>query len=421
MDGSHCHRPGPQTQGIKTGITMATGLYIAMDFKPTGGSGIAEQTDQLAKHMTELGENLTVLTPAIPGDAEFDRSCDYPIVRFDARIQEQGLWGRILRTDALFRSIVSNVRRLKADYMILDRWSPICGLMITLASHILRRPFFLVAHGSEFSESVPFGFSRNITARASSKVICISDYTCDMARASGVESDKLVVVHHGFDIREVDEYRYRNFVGRFPGMDSAFPEGSLTVLTVSRLIGRKRIDRIIEAMPRVVEKVPQARYVIVGDGRDADRLKRLANESPVSDSITFLGARIDDEKFECYDRCDIFAMTSDHLPGEGIESFGIVFLEANAFGKPVIGSDVGGIPEAVLHGETGLLVSDPNDIEEIANSILQLLENPDEAHRMGKNGRLRVESELNWRKSASKFLSIIHNTLITERSAAHAP
>ena len=390
---------------------MATGLYVAMDFKPNLG-GIAEQTDQLARHMTELGENLTVLASSLPGDVQFDRNASYPIVRFNACRQVQGRWRRrIFRAAALLGAVISNARRVKADYIILDSWNSISGPILALASGMLRRPFFLVAHGSEFSESVPFGFSRNITARAASKVICISDYTRDMVRASGVESDKLVVVRHGFDTREVDEYRDRNFIGRFPDIDSAFPEGSLTVLTVSRLIGRKRIDRIIEAMPRVVEKVPKARYVIVGDGRDADRLKRLANESPVSDSIAFLGTRIDDEKFECYDRCAIFAMTSAHLPGEGIESFGIVFLEANAFGKPVIGSDVGGIPEAVLHEETGLLVSDPNNVEEIANSILRLLENPEEAHRMGENGRLRVESELNWRESASKFLSIIHNTL----------
>ena len=70
---------------------MATGLYIAMDFKPKLG-GIAEQTDQLAKHMTELGENLTVLAPSLQGDADFDKCASYPIVRFNA---PQGNAGRV--------------------------------------------------------------------------------------------------------------------------------------------------------------------------------------------------------------------------------------------------------------------------------------------------------------------------------------
>ena len=161
---------------------------------------------------------------------------------------------------------------------------------------------------------------------------------------------------------------------------------------------------VIGAMPRIVSEASGTRYVIMGDGPDRDHLMRLAAASPVADAITFLGALSDDEKFECFSRCDVFAMPSER------EGFGIAFLEANAFGKPVVGGRIGGVPDAVVHGETGLLV-DPRSDSEVAEAIIRLLKNPDEARRLGDNGRRRVENELTWNQSARKFLSVIRGVL----------
>jgi phosphatidylinositol alpha-1,6-mannosyltransferase len=91
-------------------------------------------------------------------------------------------------------------------------------------------------------------------------------------------------------------------------------------------------------MPRIVSEVPGTRYVIVGDGAYREHLTWLADASPVADAITFLGALNDDEKFDCYSRCDVFAQPSE------IEWLGIVYLGANAFGKPVVGGRMGAFP-----------------------------------------------------------------------------
>ena len=378
---------------------MASGLYIALDFKPRLG-GVAEHTHQMAKHLTELGEQITVLTPALPGGAEFDQTCEYPIVRFDTKLA-LGSWLKSrLDRRLLLIGILVMARRTSAEYLICDRWSPIAGVNAVLASKLLRIPLILFAHGSEFSQSPPFKFSRKITVRAASRVICVSSYIRSFVLDDGVKPEKVFRIPNGFDLREIDAYRSRNYPGRFRDLDAAFPPGCPTVLTVSRLMDRKGIDRVIEAMPAIVRQVPGTRYVVVGDGGDRERVHGLASKSPVGDSITFLGPLTGDNKFECYSRCDVFAMPSRE------DSFPIVFPEANAFGKPVVGGRSGGVPDAITHQDNGLLV-DPDSVDDIAHAITGLLENPAEAHRLGANGRRRVEDEFTWKASATALLSVV--------------
>ena len=382
---------------------MASGLYIAVDFKPRLG-GVAEHTHQMARHLTDLGERITVVTPALPGGAEFDRTCEYPIVRFDTRLSSGDWLKPRLDRRLMLIGILSVARRARAEYLICDRWSPIAGMNAILASRVLRIPLILFAYGSEFSQTPPLKFSRKFTVRAAARVICVSSYIRSLVLGDGVDPEKVLTIRSGVDLREIDAYRSRNGPGRFCDLDAAFPPGCLTVLTVSRLMDRKGIDRVIEAMPAIVRKVPGTRYVVVGDGGDRERVHGLASKSPVRSSITFLGPLTGDKKFECYSRCDVFALPARE------EGFGIVVPEANAFGKPVVGGRSGGIPEAITHEENGLLV-DPNSADEIADAIARLLENPAEAHRLGANGRRRVENEFTWKASATALLSVVRDVL----------
>ena len=384
--------------------SMATGLYIAMVFHPNLHSGVAEHTHQMARHLTELGEDITVLTPALPGSADFDRTCGYPVVRFDTRLPT-GKWLKTLMDRRLILwGMLKQVYQLKPDYIILDMWGPLASISAALVSKVYNIPLFLFAHGPDLNQPRYKKFIRKIVLAAATQIICVSDYTRSFLLDWGVDPVKLVTIHNGFDLREIEYYRTRNYQGRFPRVDSAFPEESSTVLTVSRLVPLKRVHRVIEAMPRVITKFPEARYTIVGDGTYRAYLEALALASPAKDSITFLGPMSGDEKFECLSRCDVFVM-----PSEG-EGFGIAFIEAMGFGKPIIGGRSGGTKEAIVHGQNGLLV-DSDDVEEIANTIVELLEDPKRARELGENGRKQVESELNWKTSASKFLSVVREIL----------
>ena len=348
----------------------------------------------MARHLNEFGEHITVLTPALPGGAEFDQTCEYPIVRFDTKLA-LGSWLKSrLDRRLLLIGILGMARRTRAEYLICDRWSPIAGMNAVLASKLLKIPLILFAYGSEFSQPARLGFSRKLTARAAARVICVSSYIRSHVLDDGVEPDKVLTIRNGFDPREIDAYESRSYPGRFRELDAAFPPGHPTVLTVSRLMDRKGIDRVIEAMPAIVRSVPGTRYVVVGDGGDRERVENLASKSPVRSSITFLGPLMGDKKFECYSRCDVFALPARE------DGFPVVVPEANAFGKPVIGGRSGGIPEAITHDENGLLV-DPDSVDHVVDAITGLLGNPAEAQRLGANGRRRVENEFTWKASAA--------------------
>ena len=392
---------------------MATGLYIAMDFKPRVG-GIAEHGHQMAKHLTELGEQITVLTPALSGAAEFDKTCGYPVVRFDTRLPLGNWLKSRLDRRLILLGILRVARRIKADYLVCDRWSPIAGVNVVLASKFLRLPFFLFAHGTEVARPTHLGVLRKFAFRNAAKAFCVSRYTKALVNRLGVRQTNLAVIPNGFDVRELDSYQKRREYSENRRLDKAFEPGTQTILTISRLVPRKGIDKVIEAMPLIMAEIPEARYVIGGDGGDRDRLRQLANASPAKESITFLGRISEKEKHECYKRCDVFVMPNRESAEGDIEGFGIVFLEANAFGKPVVGGRSGGAVDAIKHGITGLLVN-PTNVLEIAAAVIDLLTDKIEAEKLGQSGMRRIESEFNWTIGASRVVSSIEASLRVQR------
>ena len=389
------------------GAGLGSGLFVTKRFNPVIGGG-DEHTHQIAKHLNELGERVTVLTPSRPDHAEedraFDESCGYPVERFRT-IAESGRWLTPDFHRRGFFEIAGAARRANADYIMLHSIGGILDRAALLASKLTRRPLLTVTHFLH-PRRMPWGAADDLVLRMASKNFCPSDHVASWLAARGVDPGRICVIPNGVDVREIESWRDRAGGSRRGG--DGFPDGGPVVLTVARLEPWKGVRTVIRAMPRVVSEVPGARYAIVGDGRDRDHLERLAAGSPVADAITFLGALYGDEKLECYDRCDVFAMPS----GEE-ETFGIVFLEANAFGKPVVGGRLGGVPDAVVDGETGLLV-DPHSESEVADAIVRLLKNPDEARRLGENGRRRVENGFTWRKSAEQFLSVIRGIVDSE-------
>jgi phosphatidylinositol alpha-1,6-mannosyltransferase len=161
-------------------------------------------------------------------------------------------------------------------------------------------------------------------------------------------------------------------------------------------------------MPELIKKIPNLVYVIVGAGDQESTLKDMVRHLNLNGYVLFTGMVRHEELIEFYNVCDVFMMVSKELPSE-FEGFGITFLEANACGKPVIGGRSGGIPEAVIHEETGLLV-DPNDPQEVFEAVVRLLTDDFYAKRLGKRGRQRVVEELNWRATARGVKNTIYTT-----------
>jgi len=157
---------------------------------------------------------------------------------------------------------------------------------------------------------------------------------------------------------------------------------------------RKGQDMVIQALPRIRQNMPQVKYVLVGTGEELASLTTLARELGVHDSVVFAGNVLDQELAAYYAACDVFIMPNRQIDSD-IEGFGIVYLEAGAAGKPVIGGKSGGTDDAIVDGVTGIRV-DGNSSVEIADAVVDLLSAPDRAKTMGQRGRQRVESEFAW-------------------------
>ncbi|HZF87294.1 glycosyltransferase family 4 protein [Streptomyces sp.] len=179
------------------------------------------------------------------------------------------------------------------------------------------------------------------------------------------------------------------------------------VVCVSRLVRRKGQDTLIQAMPRILAKEPDAVLLIVGGGPYEKDLRRLAHETGVAGSVRFTGAVPWSELPAHYGAGDVFAMPCrTRRGGLDVEGLGIVYLEASATGLPVVAGDSGGAPDAVLDGETGWVVRGGAP-EEAADRITTLLADAELRRRMGERGRRWVEEKWRWDLLAENLKTLL--------------
>ncbi|MBC7490157.1 MAG: glycosyltransferase family 4 protein, partial [Glaciimonas sp.] len=185
--------------------------------------------------------------------------------------------------------------------------------------------------------------------------------------------------------------------------------GKQVVLTLGRLVPRKGADMAIKAMAEVLKVKPDVHYLIVGDGELRKDLEHIIAEERLQDRITLVGTVSDDDLVRYFRLCDLFLMPNRTMPDGDTEGFGLVFREANACAKPVIGGRAGGVVEAVIDGESGFLVDGTNS-SEIATAVLALLSDSALAAEMGQAG-LKLALGNNTKTVAGRFLLACERTL----------
>jgi phosphatidylinositol alpha-1,6-mannosyltransferase len=206
--------------------------------------------------------------------------------------------------------------------------------------------------------------------------IAVSRYTADLVAATGARR-RPVVIPNGVDL---------------PREWSPLPCERPTVVTVARMQERyKGHDVLVRALALVRAKVPTVQWVVIGDGPLRSSIEQMARSYGVWEACRFLGRVSDAERDEWLRRAHLFAMPS-RLParGQAGEGFGIAYMEAAAYGKPVVAGAVGGALDSVVHGETGLLI-DPQDPLLVAEAIAAVLLDEELATRLGASGRAHAE------------------------------
>ncbi len=192
------------------------------------------------------------------------------------------------------------------------------------------------------------------------------------------------------------------------------------VLTVARLASSEQYkghDVILRALPEVLLRVPELVYVVAGEGDDRPRLEALADSLGIKQNVIFTGQVSDSELAALYRRSDIFALPArtqigrHEAKGEG---FGIVFIEAMAFGKPVVGPDVGAPKEIIHHGRHGLLVN-PEDSSAVASALIDLLMDPGKACAMGQAALDWVENRYSYTSFRESLRKLIGGGIVPGR------
>lgn len=367
-------------------------LIVTPDF-PLWDGGISTVALEVAGGLHRLGHEIVVLAPSQdPGDREFDRTLPYETIRL------RNVKARHAKTLYHIGATIRLERQRRFDVIFALVWYP-SGIAAYCASRFSGVPFTVMVAGNEILHrrfQTPYWMSwmRRVFS-GSSAALCISNAVAMKFRSvlgGGEDLEKRIrLIRLGVDpVRFVTGAEGSRVLARF-GL-----EGKKILLTLARLVERKGQDKVIEALPRIKKEIPDVRYVICGKGSDEVRLRRIAVEKGVAGEVVFAGFVPNEERGAFYDACDVYVMPSREIPEKGdIEGFGITYLEANAFGKPVIGGRSGGISEAVIDGVTGLLV-DPCDVEAIASACIRILGDPDLAGRLGRQGRDRVRTAFHW-------------------------
>jgi phosphatidylinositol alpha-1,6-mannosyltransferase len=368
-------------------------LLVTNDFPPKVGG--------IQNYLWDLWSRLDPASFVVLTASSDDNAASFDAAQAVRGVRIERVPGSILffPSPQVHRDIDDCVRRHGIDLVLLDP-----ALPLGLLGPRLGVPYGVILHGAEVT--VP---GRLPGARAT---------------LASVLRDASIVVSAGrypaTEGRRVVPDRATKFVEIPPGVDTAavaplkaperraararlgIPTTAPLLASVSRLVPRKGMDVLIEAANRLAPSYPGLVVAIGGDGRERQRLERLAADSLVD--VRVLGRVSDDDRAALLGAADVFVMACrNRWAGLEQEGFGIVFLEAAAFGVPQVAGDSGGAPEAVLDGGTGLIVGDPSDPGAVAEAIRTLLADPPLRRRMGRAARTRVQESFDTDVLASRL------------------
>tara|TARA_Y100000310_G_C20683003_1_gene817151 strand:- start:2281 stop:3420 length:1140 start_codon:yes stop_codon:yes gene_type:complete len=256
-------------------------------------------------------------------------------------------------------------------------------LFSSFASLIIDRPFFITAYGLSLDiNSVSFlkKYVIKLTYMISKRIINISSYTKSLSDKY-ISNNKNVIITPGISPSrlnvtiDAEEFRMKNNLG-----------DGILLMSVGGVVWRKGHDIVISILPDIVKKYPNLKYIIIGKGSQVQPLKNMVSNLNLKKNVIFWPTWPSNEELaNFYNAIDIFILMS-RTKGEAVEGFGIVYVEANYLGKPVIGGLGGGTSEAIENGKCGYLL-DPNDKLIIKNKLISLIENKDLRLKMGEYGK----------------------------------
>ncbi|HBB38584.1 MAG: Glycosyltransferase, group 1 family protein [Candidatus Magasanikbacteria bacterium GW2011_GWD2_43_18] len=367
---------------------MKKTLIITLEFPPHVG-GIATYVHDLAS--TFDPEKTVVLAPKMQDMKEWDEKQSYKIIRKNP-LFPKFIWPRWIR---LVWQVWRIVKKEKIELIMVHHVLPV-GYAASIASKITKVPFLLFSHGTD--------------------LLAASKSSWKKKRIAGVSKHATKIIFNSESLK----HRYIQLFPQFesstlvmyPCPEKTFLEppdnvvledlrntyalhGKQVMLTVSRFDEGKGFPHLLRMMPKILEQVPHLVWMLIGDGPKKEYVLGEVQKNNLQNIVRYVGEVPHDELKKFYYLADLFVLLTH--PDEGREEgLGLVFLEAAAAGLPVVAGKSGGVEEAVLHAETGILVDIYHGDPSVLENIVALLKNRDYADTLGKKAKERIRNEFVW-------------------------
>ena len=360
-------------------------LLVTQDYYPVQG-GIQSYCHEVAMSLCKQGVDLTMICP---GEVqESDATLPFKVIR--VKIHSSFLFLKLLRL------LPKHLKAHSYDHVLFGQWQNAIGFLWNKPKG---PKYHTMVHGRELLHGVFGPLTPWLCAKVYRKldgVVPNSYPIAQMFQDTVPGFENIHVIHPGVDAK------------RFTPQPKSTLKTELglankkLLVSITRLVARKNIALVMQALPLVLKEEPNAHIVVGGRGPELANLHALRTQLKLEEHITILGSIPADRLVEHFALGDIFLLPSSQS-SKDVEGFGIVFLEAGACEVPVIGANTGGIKDAVVHQQTGLLLEELTQ-EVLAQAILLLLKNPTQAQSMGQAARQRILAELTWETCGQNYM-----------------
>jgi len=350
-------------------------LLFTMEYPPFKG-GVASYYYNLTQNWPEAG-SLTVLFRKY-----FPTPFQYLMYFFDLR---------------------QSVKEGQIDQIIVGQILPL-GTVALAFSLLFSKPYAVVLHGMDFPLALVNWrkrlLTRMILARAK-RIICANSYVAQLVKEFSANLNrKVVIVNPG--VAEAGVVKAEQLAALKKKYDL---RDDKIILTMGRLVKRKGVDTMLDTINSLGRRQLSGwRYVVVGAGPDEVYLRDLCHRLSLDDLVVFAGESSEEDKWVWLELADIFALPARNMAGD-FEGFGIVYLEANLVGKPVLALDSGGVHDAVVNNENGLLV----EPDELVSALERLMDDAELRQTLGQKGQMRAQVNFNWKNQAQKFYTALNS------------
>ena len=368
-------------------------LVVTNDLPPRVG-GIQYYVDQLCRGLAAAGDDVVLYGSESEGWRGHDAVAPYSVVRERT--------STLLPTPTVRRHVLEVARRVQPDVVLFGAAFPLGLLAAPLGAAGI--PSVAFTHGLEVS-AVRGPGGAAVLRRIGDSLAAVT-YVSGWCRRSLEHAfgpgPRHVMLPPAVELGEFNPtvsgaaVRERHGIGDDP-----------LVVCVSRLVERKGQDRLIDSLARWRDHVPGTRLMIVGDGPFAGELRARATAARVAEWVTFTGQVPAGELPQHFAAADVFAMPCrERHRGLEVEAFGIVFIQSQGVGVPVVAGDIGGVPDAVQHRRTGLLV-DGRETVAVAEAVGGLLADRTRREEMGRAGAAWVAKEFGWEQRTSELRELL--------------